>query len=529
MAHRTIRTTVQAVKPDLSERGKLALGYARRGWKIFPISAGTKDQPRVRWGDAATNDLKTVQRWWERWPDDNIGFACGLSNVTVVDLDNKKGKAGTNEWTGLLLDHGYDGETLTSETPSGRQHLFFEGLARTCQRFAGSDGIDIRGGGGKGGYVLLPGSSYDPSEASIAKGERPGEYAWQDAGGPMLALPGWVAQKAEIRLQSDPEHDPDPLVELDQPRFQSWAVEFLTRDAAKAIEGRSGDETTYQVACTLRGRGLSEDAAFDLMWQHYNNRCEPPWTADDLKAKVKNAYKYANNRPGWETAEAQFDDEPPEIPEGRTGVRPQQRFLLLDDLLNLRPPEWMVKGLLPMNSVGVLYGASQTFKSFFAFHLAACCSVGIPAFKGKPSKKSEAFYVAAEGAHGFKLRAEAWIKRHNLRPESLRVLPASVYLDRENEAERLAADILAVATPDLPRLVIIDTLSANFTGKENTDEVAGFFRKCTLLAQKTQATVLVLHHTGKMARRKNAATIRFAQMRTSPSRLTVGETNSASL
>jgi hypothetical protein len=232
-------------------------------------------------------------------------------------------------------------------------------------------------------------------------------------------------------------------------------------------------------------------------------RCDPPWPAEELETKVQNAYRYGQNRPGWETAEAQFDDEPPEVPSTEIPGSPakaggsQQRFLLLDDLLNLHPPEWLVKGLLPMNSVGVLYGASQTFKSFFAFHLAACCSVGLPAFKDRPSKRSQAFYVAAEEAHGFRLRARAWIQRHNMRPDSLRVLSASVYLDRGNEAERLAADILAVATPDLPRLIVVDTLSANFTGKENTDEVAGFLRKCSLLAQRTQATVLVLHHTGK--------------------------------
>src|ERR1700741_3809449 len=94
---------------QLSGRGKLALDYSRRGWKIFPIRAGTKDHPRVRWGDEATSDAQTIQSWWERWPDDNIGFACGLSNVTVIDLDNKKGKAGSQDWNGLLLDNGWDG------------------------------------------------------------------------------------------------------------------------------------------------------------------------------------------------------------------------------------------------------------------------------------------------------------------------------------------------------------------------------------------------------------------------------------
>jgi hypothetical protein len=94
----------------MSERGKLALSYAQRGWKIFPVEEGTKDSPRVRWGSQATDDSETVRKWWEKWPNDNIALACGHSNITVVDLDDKKGKRGTKEWNGLLLDNGWDGE-----------------------------------------------------------------------------------------------------------------------------------------------------------------------------------------------------------------------------------------------------------------------------------------------------------------------------------------------------------------------------------------------------------------------------------
>src|SRR6266446_8696564 len=158
---------------EISFRGKLALGYAQRGWKIFPIKAGTKDSPRVSWGSVATSDPEIVRAWWVKWPDDNIGLACGLSNITVVDLDNKKGKAGTQEWAGLLLDYGLDSDTLFSETPSGGSHWFYEGVAPTCQNFAGCNGVDIRG---KGGYVLLPGSSYDPSKENLERGEIAGDY-----------------------------------------------------------------------------------------------------------------------------------------------------------------------------------------------------------------------------------------------------------------------------------------------------------------------------------------------------------------
>jgi hypothetical protein len=331
----------------------------------------------------------------------------------------------------------------------------------------------------------------------VAKGEIAGDYTWEAEELALLPLPNWVVEKAGSRPEK--EHDAAPVVELDQPQLISWGEQFLKCDAGPAIEGRGGDKTTFEVACTLRDHGISEQTAVDMMLVHYNDRCEPPWTPTDLRKKVSNAYAYASyGPPGWETVEAQFDDEPPEIPEewfDKPG--PKSRFLRFDELLKLEPPEWLVRGLLPMNSVGVLYGASQSFKSFFAFHLAACCSVEMPAFKDKPSKRAEAFYIASEGAHGFRLRAEAWMIRHDVRPNSLRILPASVYLDRPNEAESLASEIISIAKGGLPKLIVIDTLSANFTGKENTDEVAGFFRRCLELAQRTKATVLVLHHTGK--------------------------------
>ena len=215
-------------------------------------------------------------------------------------------------------------------------------------------------------------------------------------------------------------------------------------------------------------------------------------------------YRYASLvPPGGATAEAEFDDDPPDVPEEYfKPPRPSSRWLSLDQVRALQPPEWLVRGLLPIQSVGVLYGTSQSFKSFFAFHLAACCSVGIPAFKERPCRQGDTFYVASEGAHGFKLRAEAWIKHHGVNPNSMMILAASVFLDREQEAEKLASEINAIAKGNRPRLIVVDTLSANFTGKENTDDVAGFFRKCFTLSQVTKSTVLVLHHTGKDGQRE---------------------------
>ena len=75
--------------------------------------------------------------------------------------------------------------------------------------------------------------------------------------------------------------------------------DWLRVSGQPAIEGDGGDPQTYKVACWVREHGISESKCFDLMWEHYNPRCEPMWEADDLMRRVKNAYNYAKNRPGW--------------------------------------------------------------------------------------------------------------------------------------------------------------------------------------------------------------------------------------
>jgi P4 family phage/plasmid primase-like protien len=65
------------------------------------------------------------------------------------------------------------------------------------------------------------------------------------------------------------------------------------------------------VAEVVGDLGVSEETCLDLMLEHYNGRCEPPWDADELADKVHNAYRYRRSAVGSATAEADFADEPP--------------------------------------------------------------------------------------------------------------------------------------------------------------------------------------------------------------------------
>jgi hypothetical protein len=75
-----------------------ALAYAGRGWAIHPIRAGDKRPYLHDWPHRATTEPKTIRQWWAKWPEANVGLACGPSRLTVVDLDVKGGAGGPASW-----------------------------------------------------------------------------------------------------------------------------------------------------------------------------------------------------------------------------------------------------------------------------------------------------------------------------------------------------------------------------------------------------------------------------------------------
>lgn len=295
-----------------SPKLSLALSYASKGWYVFPIKKGTTNKPRVKWGGDATTDEKVIRGWWKAWPEDNIGIATGPSGLTVVDVDMKHGKNGRKTLDDLELDYGELPHTLAAVTPSGGYHLYFSGEARTTVEQMGP-GLDTRGSGGAGGYVLAPGSVTDV-----------GTYEWQESSQiPVAKLPDWVQHLAGRR--ADREHQQEAVVDQDQPQYVSWAIEHLKHDAKIAIEGQKGNSTSFYLACVLREKGLSEEKALELMSEHWNDRCQPPWSDEELAGIVKNAFNYASVvPPGGDTPEHDFGDPDMEDDEGEYGPPPIQ-------------------------------------------------------------------------------------------------------------------------------------------------------------------------------------------------------------
>ncbi len=83
------------------------------------------------------------------------------------------------------------------------------------------------------------------------------------------------------------------------------AVRERLRRHGPAIEGKNGDQHTFE-ACAIvcRGWALSDEQACAVL-DEWNQTCVPPWDADELRTKMDNAYNYGSGdigeaRSSWE-------------------------------------------------------------------------------------------------------------------------------------------------------------------------------------------------------------------------------------
>lgn len=159
---------------------------------------------------------------------------------------------------------------------------------------------------------------------------------------------------------------------------------------------------------------------------------------------------------------------------------------------------WLVKGVVPAESIGMLYGGSGTFKSFIALDAALHIAHGLP-WMGRKTKRGAVLYIAAEGGAGLWSRIDAWHRSRRLRWEdaALLVVPAAVNLTEDAWRVVEAAQIRGFS----PSLVVVDTLSQTYAGEENSaNEMAAYFRELgNRFRALWQCAVLLLHHTGHAA------------------------------
>jgi len=449
-----------------------ALAWAARGFRVFPLLAGGK-VPAVRdWQRRSTIDPEQIRKWWEKNPFYNVGVYC--KGLCVIDVDVKGGKPGAASF--FDLDIGSN--TLTVRTPSGGWHYYYFSKKNT-DNTAGKlgAGLDTRS---HNGYVIAPGSVTEQ-----------GEYVLENDTA-LLEIPEEIVS----RLYETKEKVEQPLVVIEEDTEAAYAIakHWLIYSAPLSLEGDGGDHTAYGVACKLRDYGLSATAALDMLLDFWNDRCAPPWSLEELQAKVTNAYQYAQNPAGSASPAIEFAgvEMPPEPP------RKRSKWIDAGDPINLNQ-QWLFYERLPRVGTALLVAPSGAGKTFLTARLAACLAKGEEFFGVKPDEECAAIILSGEGVGGM--------------PNRLRVLGGKIPVSAvsvstlgDSTALREAIEDIVAKAKDLKEkygkrlgMIVIDTLaSVGLLADENSNtDCAKAVKALEQISARLDCLVVVTHHPPK--------------------------------
>ncbi len=477
------------------EQLRLLIG---KGFYVFPIVPDGKEAwPGMSWPAVSSLQLEYVEAWLAKHPDSNWGIDAGKSGLLIVDVDTKQGKQGAASFEELDLVHGMP-PTFTVKTPSGGFHHYYQGSSRN--RIGMMPGIDIRAAGG---YVVAPGSTIAGVPYEIISDIKP------------KTAPGWLVSMVGVPKAADSNRDTLPCL-VDEARAHENAVEYATL-AEPAIEGLGGDTRTFVVACQLRDLGVSQEACLDILLQHWNPRCEPPWDERDLERKVIHAYRYAKDRPGNESPEAKnleatqiFDSPVSSV------ARPAVTLRKYDDIgLRSLPREWVVEDWIPLGPAAftLFTGDGGTGKSIVSIDLGLAVAGG-DTWHGIQTTQMPVLYISCEDDED---EIDRRVYAHRTFPgrEGRMASDRPFYVESRTGKNSLLSmcrdgvttkgpfygelDALLSQIPGDRKLLILDTLVDMFGGNENSRPEVNMFVKTVIgsLALKHNATVILIAHPPK--------------------------------
>lgn len=247
----------------------------------------------LKWGDAATNNLSEVVRWWGLSPDANIGIAAKPSGVIVVDCDMPKREYQLKDtpWgylhgkLGPLVDgadvlremcerfgDGYEDFERTYRvcTASMGLHLYFrwppEVQASQASPVPGL--VDIRcNGGQKGGYVLGAGSATQKG-SYIAENDLP-----------IADAPDWLIELCREK----------PKAARVKPHFSSAAGGYNgLRDAVRFAQEGNRNNVLLWAARSMCEDGATIEECEELLGPA---GAEAGQAERDVLATIKSAYR----------------------------------------------------------------------------------------------------------------------------------------------------------------------------------------------------------------------------------------------
>jgi hypothetical protein len=265
-----------------------ALACIARGWCPVPVPHGSKGPVVPGW-----QKLRIAADDAERHfaGDGNIGVLLGEPSgwLVDVDLDCEEAREAADRFLPPTA-------CVTGRASSKASHRWYVAHgARTRQLRDPVDRsmvVELRSTGAQtiiGPSVHPSGERYDMLEGIPATvGAEELEACVQRLADHVVARRHGIAEPVGQGGAADDEH------------VERRAIAYLGR-MPPAISGSGGHAATYAAATALvHGFGIAPRRALELLGEHYNHRCEPPWSESELAHKVNDAERKPHSRPyGW--------------------------------------------------------------------------------------------------------------------------------------------------------------------------------------------------------------------------------------
>jgi len=275
-----------------------AIMYAEAGFTIIKL-VGKK--PAEGWKGLKYRPPEEVAQIFDKW-NGNFGVVLSPTDL-VIDYDPRNEKPGDRSIQGVLEDTGLDLKKAFL-VKTGSMGKGFHAYFRLPEDFHVQEKLEEKYGNAvefksRGRQVAGAGCIH-PETGKVYKVMASGQNLENRGPAPeaLLDLIRKVPRAPSSKEDIGEVKDEDELI------VEKYVEILLQTDPA--VQGDSGDKVTFTVACQGRDLGLSEGKVYELMSEHFNPRCVPCWSEEELLKKVDNAFIYATGSKGEALAETDF-------------------------------------------------------------------------------------------------------------------------------------------------------------------------------------------------------------------------------
>lgn len=520
--------------------------YRANGLQVIPSYLPTEASKGQSWKRPKLAEWTTLQKeivpdaTFARWygpagvysQRDNMGILTGScsGNVFVIDLDTPKGPDADRWWRATLAEHnnGIEPETWQQRTGGGgRQLLFRAPQGRRIPTNRTPINVDVRG---KGGFAVMPPSLHESGRRyEWLPGAAPYEIEIADAPDWLLdavdflvARYGGSETKEKTERTASPNHDFDAFGNREDGR-----EDYMTRVVWGSVVNLYRD-------CPIKPTDSEQREIAEAAYQSYERNVTSRLTGTDKRAGLEREGRgHSEFWRKWQYAMRQWDSHVAEAakeqreaaarPEGPPASEPpphnpdaapiplQSAFPINES--EIPPRDWVIPGLMLRRNLSVLVAPPGSGKSLLTLQWAIMVALGLDWAGWQVRKPCRVLVINSEDdIDEMRRRLVAAARKMGVDQAALadRVLladaPETIVIAKTDNRTKTV-----IRTPLLERLVatikqneigcvIVDPFAETFEGDENSNsEVKWAGVLWREVARRTDATVVVVHHTRKYA------------------------------